>query len=200
MVRGNLTGNESTNQFFTFAVPAGASELNFQMSGGTGDADLYVKFAAKPNLNNYDCRPYLQGNDETCVIPEASAGTYHVMLRGYRDYSGVSLVASYTVPNVGGSLSKNNLSGEKGEFTHFRINIPEGITSLVVATQGGTGDADLYLREGKRPKEQRYDCRPYIDGNRELCVIANPNPGKWIISLRGYKDYAKVNLTAKWEP
>ena len=60
-----------------------------------GDADLYVQFGAPPTATGYQCRPYLQGNDETCTVPSTRAGEYHVMVRGYTSFTGVSLVASY---------------------------------------------------------------------------------------------------------
>ena len=34
---------------YTLAVPAGATGLTFNLSGGTGDADMYVKFGSEPN-------------------------------------------------------------------------------------------------------------------------------------------------------
>ena len=33
---------------YTMVVPAGATGLKFVMSGGTGDADMYVKFGSAP--------------------------------------------------------------------------------------------------------------------------------------------------------
>jgi serine protease len=39
--------------------------------------------------------PDLNGNNETCTLPNTSAGDYYVMLRGYTAYSSVSLVGSY---------------------------------------------------------------------------------------------------------
>ena len=82
--------------YFTLDVPAGATELSFVMSSGSGDADLYVSFGAVPTISSYDCRPYEAGNDETCSISNAQIGTYHVMVRAYSAFSEVSLVASYT--------------------------------------------------------------------------------------------------------
>jgi vibriolysin len=87
------TGN---NKFYSLAVPSGASNLSFTISGGTGDSDLYVRFGAAPDLSSYDCRPYLSGNSETCTITNIQAGTYYVMLNAYSSYSGVSLTGSYT--------------------------------------------------------------------------------------------------------
>ncbi len=80
---------------YTIAVPAGASNLSIAISGGSGDADLYVRFGSAPTTGTWDCRPYRTGNNETCSFAAPSAGTYHVMVRAYSTFSGVSLVASY---------------------------------------------------------------------------------------------------------
>ncbi len=87
---------------YTLDVPAGATNLDFTMSGGTGDADMYVKFGSTPTDTVYECRPYKVGNVETCSFPTPSAGTYYVRLKAYQAFSGVSLVGDYTpaVSNV----------------------------------------------------------------------------------------------------
>jgi hypothetical protein len=92
-----LAGSLNSQTNFTMNVPAGATNLVFAMSGGTGDADLYVRFGAQPTTSTYDCRPYVSGNNETCSFAAPQVGTYYVMLVGYSAYSGVSLVGSYQV-------------------------------------------------------------------------------------------------------
>jgi serine protease len=52
----NLSGSSSTELRYTIAVPTGASNLQIQMSGGSGDADLYVRFGAAPTTSTYNCR------------------------------------------------------------------------------------------------------------------------------------------------
>ncbi len=81
---------------YTMVVPAGATGLKFVTSGGTGDADMYVKFGSAPTDTVYDCRPFASGNAESCNIATAQAGTYYVRLKGYAAFSGVSLTGSYT--------------------------------------------------------------------------------------------------------
>ena len=93
----NLSGSQGSQTNFTMNVPAGASNLSFAISGGTGDADLYVRFGAAPTTSTYDCRPYLNGNNETCSFASPQVGTYYVMIVAYASYSGVSLVGSYQV-------------------------------------------------------------------------------------------------------
>lgn len=81
-------------------VPGGATNLVIATSGGSGDVDLYTRFGTPPTSASYDCRPYTSGNNESCSVAAPAAGRYHVLLRGYSAYSGVSLRASFTIPNV----------------------------------------------------------------------------------------------------
>ncbi|MEM1082053.1 MAG: S8 family peptidase, partial [Pseudomonadota bacterium] len=94
-----LSGSTGSEQFFTLDVPAGATNLVFQIAGGSGDADLYVRRGSEPTTNSYDCRPYLNGNAEACSFANPGSGIWHVMIRGYQAYSGVSLVGSFAEPS-----------------------------------------------------------------------------------------------------
>ncbi|HEX5745438.1 MAG TPA: M4 family metallopeptidase [Archangium sp.] len=91
----NQSGAASSQKFYYLDVPA-SRPVTFTISGGTGDADMYVKFGSQPTTSSYGCRPYLGGNNETCnMAAQATAGRYHVMLYGYSAYSGVSLTGTY---------------------------------------------------------------------------------------------------------
>ena len=87
------TGN-SVN--YTLNVPAGATNLKFTISGGSGDADLYVRFGSAPTDSTYACRPYKSGNSESCSFASPQTGTYYVRVKAYSTYSGVQLTGSYT--------------------------------------------------------------------------------------------------------
>ena len=89
----DLSGARRDEQLFYFDVPAGQSGATIIISDGTGDADLYVRKGAEPTRSNYDCRPYRWGNDETCTV-NSGPGRYHVMIRAYSAYSGVTLTAT----------------------------------------------------------------------------------------------------------
>jgi Zn-dependent metalloprotease len=93
---------------YTMEVPAGASNLKFVTSGGTGDADLYVRFGSKPTDTAYDCRPYTSGNNETCSFATPQAGTWYVRLKAYSSYSGVTLTPSFSTGGDGGVQTYSN--------------------------------------------------------------------------------------------
>jgi hypothetical protein len=90
-----LTGAEMSNRYYSLAVPAGSSNLKFQISGGSGDADLHVQYGTVPTEFTFDCRPFTLGNTEVCITLSPKAGMYYVMIHAYRSYSGLTLRCSY---------------------------------------------------------------------------------------------------------
>ncbi len=90
----DLSALVGRRQEFFIQVPAHAKTVTFNITGTSGDADLYVRFGAPPTVNTYDCRPYEFGSNETCSF-KAKAGIYFVMIHAYKTFSGVSVVASY---------------------------------------------------------------------------------------------------------
>src|SRR5690606_36698 len=78
-----LSASTGSDVVYTLQVPAGATNLTFTSSGGTGDADMYVKFGSTPTDSSYDCRPYKSGNAESCTYASPAAGTYYVRMKAY---------------------------------------------------------------------------------------------------------------------
>src|SRR5205085_1912111 len=93
---GNLSGATGSQQFWVMNVPAGKDTLTVTISGGSGDADLYVRLGAQPTTTTFTCRPFLTGNNETCTVSNPSAGDWYVMIRGFAAFSGVTLKGTYT--------------------------------------------------------------------------------------------------------
>ncbi|MDI3284449.1 M4 family metallopeptidase [Polyangium sp. 15x6] len=93
-VTGISVGKSKWSTTYTQATPAGAATLKVEISGGTGDADLYVRQGSAPTASLYTCRPYLEGNNEVCEIA-APSGTYYIRLYGYAASSGITLKTSY---------------------------------------------------------------------------------------------------------
>ncbi|MGY8867792.1 MAG: PPC domain-containing protein, partial [Methylophagaceae bacterium] len=79
---------------FTQNLDAEYSSLDISMAGGSGDADLYVNFGSASSTSSYECRPYKNGNVETCTIENPQAGTWYIDLQGYSAASGITLSIS----------------------------------------------------------------------------------------------------------
>src|SRR5690606_4552904 len=99
----------STPLMYRLSVPTGSTALLFRISGGSGDADLYVRRGSEPTLTEYDCRPFRLGNSETCQFSATMSGTWYAMIVGDPSFSGVKLEARYASGPSGGRTLSNNV-------------------------------------------------------------------------------------------
>lgn len=195
-----LSGVANTDQVFVFNVPAGLGQVSFQMSGGTGDVDLYVRFGVAPTTNVYDCRPFIDGNEESCYLPSTAAGNWYVLLRGKTDYSDVNLFANYTpLQLLQNGVPVNDVAGAAAVDLIYSFEVPPGASNLSFQMSGGIGDADMYVLYGSIPSDANFDCRPFIAGNDESCVMPNATAGTWYVLLRGFTDFSGVSLLGSYQ-
>jgi|GEM_PF-4696639 len=196
-----LSGDQGDSLAFEMIVPENASNLRFELSGGSGDGDLYVRFAAEPTSSVYDCRPWKNGNNETCSFNTPQVGTYYVSVYGYSQFDNVQLLATYDEVSIpqGDRVEYNNISDNQGGWKYFALDIPDGMTQLTVTITGGSGDADLYVRQNSQPTTNQFICRPYKTGNEESCTFTNPAASTWYIGVRAYSSYSGLTLKAVWE-
>ncbi|MBM4283313.1 MAG: trypsin-like serine protease [Deltaproteobacteria bacterium] len=99
-------------------------------------------------------------------------------------------------PAAAGVLLDRDLQGDAGSFQHFAVTVPAGAAVLEVIMSGRRGDADLYVRAGRRPTANLWDCRPYLNTSDEVCMLANPVAGTWYVSVAGYEAFSGALVTA----
>lgn len=201
----DLAGVAGSQKFYKIELPAGRTQLKVQISGGSGDADLYVRKGAKPTTTQWDYRPYLIGNDETITIDDPEPAVYYVMLRGYTAYDGVTLKATWLpatedIPTIENGVPVIDLSDVANSERFFKIEVPAGQKLLAIRISGGAGDADLYVRKGAKPTTAAWDYRPYLHGNNESVLVEDPAATTWYIMVRGYQAYSGLTLQASFTP
>lgn len=293
--KSNLTANTgATTSSYYINVPTGATNLVVSISGGSGDADLYLQQGSEPTKANYSCRPYRSGNSETCTVAAPTTGIWYMNLNAYSTFSGVTLTASFDdaqitpnlapvpyingpytgdegvalsfssaasydpdgsitsynwnfgdgvtstlanpshtyqsagsftvtlsitddggltetatttatiaaviIPPVGNELTNGTalaISGAQDSQNAYTLQVPAGASNLSFVMNGGSGDADMYVKFGSAPTTNDYDCRPYKGGNNESCDITNIQAGTYHVMIRGYNTY-NTNLTASF--
>ena len=142
----------STGQYFLYAidVPPGASNLSIGTAGGTGDADIYVRYGALPTLAVADCMSRGETTEENCSFATPSAGRYYIMLQAYTTIANVVLTASYsgglTVPtlSVGDASVTEGDSGTKVLTFGISLSGPAaGPVTFNLSTEPGTASPDI---------------------------------------------------------
>ncbi len=103
-----------------------------------------------------------------------------------------------TNPPPTGGATFPNLSAVTGQWLRGSYQIPSGVTSVSFRILGGAGDADLYVRYGAEPTTTTYNCRPYLNGNNEVCTFNNPQAGTWHIGIRAYSAFSGVTFSYQY--
>lgn len=218
--------NKNAWDHYTLFVPSNATQLQVVMTG-TNDADLYIKQGSQPTSSSWDFRPYLSGSSESVTVSGSSSPalvpgtTYYISVCGYSSSaSSYNLTASVTTsgsstptptptatatpePTPSGSLTSGqtvSASIAYHEWVHYSIFVPSGSGQLSVV-MSGTGDGDLYVKQGSQPTSSSWDFRPYKWGSAETVTVnssSSPSlvPGTmYYISVYGY-NASSISLTA----
>ena len=198
----NLSGQRSQLQnVFRVTVPSISSPVVIQTSGGTGDADLVV-YTATTWGQSFKYGSALQevrqpGNVGQVVLTPGDE--YYVMLRGFSNYSGVTLEArTIDVIPLSEGMEYTGLSGSYWSEKLFRIDVPAGMQQLSIQSQRGTGDADLFLRPGIAPTRDRFDHASQEATSNETITVQTPAAGAWYLLVHGYTAYSGVSLKASF--
>jgi hypothetical protein len=92
----SLSGAAGSQKFFKLVVPSGKTKLTLTISGGTGDANLYLRLSSLPTTSTYTSRSILAGNTDSITLASPAAGTYYFLLYGNLAFSGVTIKATYS--------------------------------------------------------------------------------------------------------
>ncbi|HUH01901.1 MAG TPA: hypothetical protein VML75_07880, partial [Kofleriaceae bacterium] len=152
----------------------GASQTDMFITGGSGDADLYL-YQWVGSWKQI-CRPYLSGNEENCSaeMPDG-AGTYQACLDGYTSYSNVRMHAGYVAANHAAYASAADVAPYYVDY--WKDNLFLGIAyhriacfssdGIIVSDQDydGFSNGD-YCRKGKAwDSPKSYGAKDYIRSN-----------------------------------
>ncbi|MFQ5530936.1 MAG: pre-peptidase C-terminal domain-containing protein, partial [Gemmatimonadota bacterium] len=126
-----------------FPVADGQS-IEFKLSGGTGDADMYVNYNDRPaSRDDYERVSGAADSNESVRYEAALAGVYHVLLHAFTDFSGTTLtvttglaVLPYNIELVfinAGTSTQN--AAFTGAATRWEALLPIDITDIPFLNQ-----------------------------------------------------------------
>lgn len=144
---------------FAVRVPAGdAIRLRFLLTGGSGDADLYVRRGRYParQEGEFDCASANPGNEDSCTFDEPADGTWFVLLYAFSAFDGAALLAELESPTDDCSLGSPDADGDR---------LPD-------CAETGTGVFVNALDTGTDPANHDTDLDGLGDGDEVLGTLA----------------------------
>ena len=163
------------------------SQLDVTLMGGAGDADLLVNFGGRPDdLADWDCFSFSSSNEETCTFLNPVPGTYHVVVQGFEDFSGVAVNAATAVafPDLNvQSLSVTPMSptlSQTVDVDFVTTNIGEGPTVLsfdaqllVDGVEAASTTVSALVPAGTA--NVSFTTGPLAEGDHTFTVVVDPD-------------------------
>ncbi len=92
----SLRPSKSLN--LTLDIPQDATNLQINLTGGIGDADMYVTSVPANGGAPYDCQSYELNNEEECTLRTVPAGSYHITITAFMNVQDLALAVTYDEP------------------------------------------------------------------------------------------------------
>ncbi len=89
---GPLSAAQGETLFFEIPVADSSKVLWVDIRSGTGDADLMLSHGRRPDWDNVDYAPYLDGNNEHVLVEEPQPGTWYIGIDAYDDFDQLELM------------------------------------------------------------------------------------------------------------
>lgn len=86
-----LAGDAGSVHLFTLTITTNITFVAIKLTGGEGDADLYMRRDHKPGARVFDERPFVLGNEEEIVAMHPATGTWFVAVHAADAFREVSL-------------------------------------------------------------------------------------------------------------
>tara|TARA_B100000900_G_C20602288_1_gene726163 strand:+ start:6773 stop:10474 length:3702 start_codon:yes stop_codon:yes gene_type:complete len=152
---GPLTGYESLDQYFKINVPTGTERLEVDLSGGFGEATLFMKYEQAPTTAEFDYLSSSPGAGDIIGFNDPTPGMWYILLDTEEVFGEVMITASFKdryVWSYDGTpielFNKEEILGiqaPEGEQLFFFVNLEKAGEYLQISTYGGSGDLTLEL-------------------------------------------------------
>lgn len=210
VVKPTVTTNSPSSVTHNSAVVGG----NVTNSGGSAVTERGIDFASWPWPVGYLVERRTSGS---------GAGSFNVNLSDlspnttyyYRAYAVNSAGLAYdetlksfttaaspspTPARIYNQQLLSNLSGGQGTSSYYVIAVPEGQRTLRIESNGGTGDANLYVSFGRIAVRGASDYDSTRGASDELISIDSPAAGDYFILVHSLTSTAGVSLRASYLP
>lgn len=87
----NLFADTNAVLRFTVVVAPETQRFEVRLSGGRGDADVYLRREAPPTAEAFDLRPFVEGSEELARLDLPAAGVWHIAVHAASAFEELTL-------------------------------------------------------------------------------------------------------------
>jgi hypothetical protein len=191
-------------QSFTFVIQPGTRAI-CETAGDNGDADLYLRWNAEPDVDLflYDCVSAGTGSVESCIVEDPGLATVlWATILPHSSFTDVTITCRSTSAvstiTLTEASSSNPLSLSTGLSQTFVLNIQSVSSAVVCETLCDNGDADIYIRVDAEPgiSSGLYDCSSAGSTSIEECIVPDLEEATLLfVSVLAFAAFEDLTLT-----
>ncbi len=187
--------------YFWVDIENDGTPLQISTYGGTGQADILTSTEGWATGSRNDNRTSNPGTFEELNFT-ANAGRLYITLYGLHEE------VSFKVKDTSiddGMCGENTMTDYpltldqkeciSGNGLYYHLDVEQDNTNVTITTSGGTGDADIYVNEGKWATRSRYSNVSENDGT-ENSLTVNTDTGRLYVSIFGINEEVSLLVTA----
>lgn len=199
------------NVQYRIHAPFNSNQLMISISGGNGDADVYVNRFNFASESTYWYSSTLIGNDETIIINNPGQYDWYIFLKPKNNgtFDNINLSVNIAENNSSSQIvdlmdgvSLSGINYDPSINVQYRIYVNHVPRLLSISASGGNGDVDLYVNRSNFASISNYFYKSNLIGNQEFINEIVTAGGDWYINLipKNNGSFSDINLIAKTVP
>jgi serine protease len=198
-VNGSATAPDEND--YVYGGMAGTSQATPHVTGTVALVAGALQAAGKPALSPADMKALLTStarpfpNTPDQVIGTGIVDAYAAVSKAVGGDNGGG-GDNATVLNNGDTLAVP--AGNAGDQQLYKIDVPSGVSALVLRTYGGSGDVSLYVKHDAAPTASDFDRSSIHAGNNESVVITRPAAATYYLLVSGVQAFSGLSVQASY--
>jgi hypothetical protein len=191
-------------QSFAFVMQPGTRVI-CDTTGDNGDADLYLRWDAAPDIDLflYDCVSGGSGSVESCAVENPGFATVlWATIVPYSSFTDVTITCRSTSAVSAIALTaasaSDRLSLPTGLSQTFVLDVGSVSSTVVCETLCDNGDADMYVRVDAEPSISSglYDCDSAGSASIEECIVSDLEEATLLfVTVTAFFSFEDLTLT-----
>jgi trypsin len=177
-----ISAEALTERFYSFTLTESVGNLQIELSGGNGLAQMSVYNSAYIMPDFISCRTGNEFGQASCSYTITGPGTYTVGIYGITDLENIQLSIDFQPLVIGNNTVLNNIQLTPGQQIPLYFTLDEPVSNFLSTFSAPNGDTDLYLVN----LDTGSVCGEFSYDSYESCYVETLDPGHYVIMLVGY--------------